>query len=85
MGGVARAIGSVFSGVSRIFGGGHDHYQSAPVFAPAPTPAAAPAPQTNSASMESESSDAVKKKKRGKQQLMIQPRSINTTSTGLNL
>ncbi len=84
MGGVARAIGSVFSGVSRIFGGGHEHYQSAPVSAP-PTPAAAPAPQTNSASMESESSDAVKKKRRGKQQLMIQPRSIDTTSTGLNL
>ena len=85
MGGVARAIGSGFSGVSRIFGGGgHEHYQSAPVSAP-PTPAAAPAPQTNSASMESESSDAVKKNRRGKQQLMIQPRSTDTTSTGLNL
>jgi hypothetical protein len=35
--------------------------------------------------MESESSDAVKKKRRGKQQLMIQPRSTDTTSTGLNL
>lgn len=81
MGGVARAIGSVFSGI--FDGGRHERYQSVP--APAPTPAAAPAPQANSASMESESSDAVKKKRRGKQQLMVQPHSADATSTGLNL
>jgi hypothetical protein len=34
--------------------------------------------------MESESSDAVKKKRRGKQQLMVQPAG-QVTSTGLNL
>lgn len=70
MGGVTKVFKSIFSG------------GSAP--SSAPTPAAAPAPQTTGASMESESSDAAKKKRRGKQLLMVQPTG-QVTNTGLNL
>lgn len=79
MGGVVRAVGSILG-----FGGGGGQ-QTVVQPAPAPTPAAAPAPQTDSASMTHESTNAVKKKRRGKQQLMVQPQSNTISSTGLNL
>ncbi len=78
MGGIAKVFSS-------IFGGGDDSPKT--VVQQAPTPAAPAAPATDSAQKETPEDTSVKKKRRGKSGLLVNPLSKNNSGggTGLNI
>lgn len=86
MGGIGHAIGKVFGGVAKIFGGGRS---SGSVTVSTPAPAAPTQDATNNQTAIESDSKKRKKKSAGKKSLMIgaggDSSGGGTTGTGLNL